>query len=121
MGVNVDDYDFIMSTVARVRKEAAEVYGLSPGPENGFRLIDGYKGAGYALSSPKELEFIAEMARLEGLILDPVYTGKALLGLVTELEQHPGDFEDRVVFVHTGGVFHLFTQVPGLVEALQTC
>ncbi len=117
-GINVDDFDFILSTVERVGKEAARVYGLDPDLPRGFRLIDGYKGAGYALSRPEELEFIAQMARLEGLVLDPVYTGKALLGLVREIETHPDQFDQRVVFVHTGGIFHLFTQVQGLIKAL---
>ena len=114
VGMNVDDHDFILGTIGSVREEAARVYGLNPNLARGFELIDGYQGAGYALSRPREIKFIAEMARLEGLVLDPVYTGKALLGLVLEVEKNPEAFDHRVVFVHTGGIFHLFTGVEGL-------
>ena len=58
------------------------------------------------------------MGALEGLVLDPVYTAKALRGLVLELERNPQRFGQRVIFIHTGGIFHLFTQIPGLEKAL---
>ena len=66
----------------------------------------------------EELEFMVGTARLEGLILDPVYTAKALYGLVQEVPKRPRAFDRRVVFIHTGGIFHLFSPVPGLAEAL---
>ena len=42
------------------------------------------------------------------MILDPVYTGKAFYGVVSELEKDPDRFGKRIVFVHTGGIFGLF-------------
>jgi D-cysteine desulfhydrase len=120
IGINVDDYGFIIATVEKIRLQAKERFGLDVGlaPDEGFELIDGYVGEGYALSRPEELEFIAEMGRLEGLVLDPVYTAKAMLGMVKELERRPGCFGERIVFLHTGGIFHLFSPVPGLAQAL---
>lgn len=71
-----------------------------------IRVIDGYKGRGYALSSPTETEFISATAAVTGIILDPVYTGKAVLGLQTELLQRPQEFKgNRLLFIHTGGIF----------------
>ena len=43
-----------------------------------MHIIDGYVGDGYALSRPEELEFICDFAEAEGIILDPVYTGKTM-------------------------------------------
>jgi D-cysteine desulfhydrase len=42
------------------------------------------------------------------MVLDPVYTGKAFHGLVTELARDRARFGERIVFVHTGGIFGLF-------------
>lgn len=66
-------------------------------------LIDGYAGRGYALSTPEEIDFIKEIAQLEGLILDPVYTGKAFRGLISELKQGNLDTQN-ILFIHTGGL-----------------
>ncbi|MCT4595672.1 MAG: D-cysteine desulfhydrase family protein [Anaeromicrobium sp.] len=73
-----------------------------------INIIDGYVGKGYALSRPEELKFIHELAKLEGVILDPVYTGKAMYGLVEEIKK--GNLKDykNILFIHTGGLFGLF-------------
>ena len=61
------------------------------------------RGAGYAQSTDAELRSIAECARATGVLLDPVYTGKALHGLLAELAT--GAWAGRtVVFLHTGGL-----------------
>jgi len=71
-------------------------------------LIDGYVGEGYALSRPEELELIAEVARMEGLILDPVYTGKAMFGLRDQIRHGRFKKGEKILFLHTGGMFGLF-------------
>ena len=75
-----------------------------------INIIDGYVGRGYALSRPEELKFIHDLAKLEGIILDPVYTGKAMYGLTEEIKK--GTFKDykNILFIHTGGLFGLFPQ-----------
>jgi D-cysteine desulfhydrase len=73
-------------------------------------IIDGYVGEGYALSRREELELIAEAARLEGIVMDPVYTGKALFGLRDQIQKGRFTRSHKVLFVHTGGVFGLFAQ-----------
>ena len=75
-----------------------------------INIIDGYVGRGYALSTPVELNFINEFAKLEGIILDPVYTGKGMYGLTEEIKK--GKFHDfkNILFIHTGGLFGLFPQ-----------
>ena len=75
-------------------------------------------GRGYAKSRPEELITIRDLCRRDGLVLDPVYTGKAFHGVVTELARDRGRFGARVVFVHTGGVFGLFAAAAELAPLL---
>lgn len=67
-----------------------------------------YIGPGYALAEEPVYSAIAEAAKLEGLLLDPVYTGKAFYGLLQELQKGSYRGCENVVFVHTGGQFGLF-------------
>lgn len=75
-----------------------------------IRVIDGYVGAGYARADSKIFATIKQVAQLEGLVLDPVYTGKGFYGMLDQIRQ--GHFNDSsdIVFVHTGGIFGLFPQ-----------
>ena len=74
-----------------------------------WRILDGYQGAGYAQATDEELAFYAEVARREGLILDPVYSGKAFRALCLEAEAGRLPTDRAVVFVHTGGIFGVFS------------
>jgi D-cysteine desulfhydrase len=70
------------------------------------------KGQGYAVSTPEELEFITNFAIETGIVLDPVYSGKALYNffkdiLQTEGEQYRGK---SILFWHTGGALGLYEQ-----------
>lgn len=71
---------------------------------------DRYIGPGYANAPHEVFETIAWLARTEGLVLDPVYTGKAFHGLIEELKAGRLDQARDVVFVHTGGIFGNFPQ-----------
>ncbi len=70
-----------------------------------------YVGKGYGFSTPASLEAIQMLARLEGILLDPVYTGKGMAGFVDLI--HKGMFKkgQNIVFVHTGGSVGLFGYV----------
>jgi D-cysteine desulfhydrase len=72
------------------------------------RLLDGYQGVGRADVRKEEFELLFRLARLEGIVLDPVYTAKAFGGLLDYLDRHPGRLGRRVCFIHTGGVFSIF-------------
>lgn len=69
---------------------------------------DHYIGEGYAIASDEVLETIIKVAQLEGIVFDPVYTGKAFHGLIDEIKRGRFDHLDNIVFVHTGGGFGLF-------------
>lgn len=73
-----------------------------------INIIDGYVGDGYAMSRLEEIEFIKDFARMEGILLDPVYTGKAMYGLTKEIINGRFNKDDNILFIHTGGGFGLF-------------
>lgn len=70
-------------------------------------IHEGRQGRGYGLTTPAEMAEHAALAQREGLLVDPVYTGKAFLGMVDGIRA--GHFPPGpVVFLHTGGIFELF-------------
>lgn len=79
------------------------------------------KGAGYAMATEEELATTAAIARATGVLLDPVYSGKAAHGLIREMARDPGAWEGRrVLFVHTGGalgVYDKLAQLQPIMEA----
>jgi D-cysteine desulfhydrase len=74
-------------------------------------------GPGYGRADAQVYELIAELARLEGIVLDPVYTGKAFHGLLSDVRDGFYQDVDDIIFVHTGGVFGLFAHEPQLMSA----
>lgn len=73
--------------------------------EINLNIVDEYQGAGYALPYQEEIETIKMLAELEGIILDPVYTGKSFHGLLSDIELGKYEKEDNILFIHTGGHF----------------
>ncbi len=65
-------------------------------------------GSGYAIPSPEGCAAVHRLARTEGILIDPVYTGKALAGFFQLLEQGAFDQDENILFVHTGGAGALF-------------
>ncbi len=64
---------------------------------------DGYVGAGYSLPTQEMTAAIQTFARLEGVLLDPVYTGKTAAGLIGLVREGRFGKDDNVLFIHTGG------------------
>jgi D-cysteine desulfhydrase family pyridoxal phosphate-dependent enzyme len=95
--------------IAGVAQGTARLLGLDEQvrPEDIINLA-GYIGDGYAIPSPEGLEAMRLMARTEGLVLDPVYTSKALAGLIDQVRRGVIGRDDVVVFLHTGGLPALF-------------
>lgn len=79
-----------------------------------------YVGAGYGLPGSDTLEAIAMFARLEGILLDPVYSGKAAAGLIDYCIKGRFKAGERVVFLHTGGSAALFGYDAVVSEASST-
>ncbi|KAF6148828.1 hypothetical protein GIB67_014199 [Kingdonia uniflora] len=71
--------------------------------------IQDVKGLGYAISTQEEILFIKKIAEATGVILDPVYSGKAAYGFYNDMVNNPKKWEGRkVLFIHTGGIFGLY-------------
>ncbi|AVY98564.1 D-cysteine desulfhydrase [Lelliottia sp. WB101] len=75
-------------------------------------LWDDYFAPGYGTPNEEGLEAIKLLARLEGILLDPVYTGKAMAGLIDGITQKRFKDEGPILFVHTGGAPALFAYHP---------
>ncbi len=109
-GVNVcDDEEYFKNKIDKIMSDSLEYLDIElEYNKEEINIIDGYVGRGYALSRPQELSFIHKLAKVEGVILDPVYTGKAMYGLTEEIKK--GRFKDykNILFIHTGGLFGLF-------------
>jgi D-cysteine desulfhydrase family pyridoxal phosphate-dependent enzyme len=69
---------------------------------------DGYLGAGYAIMGEPEKEAIELAARYEGILLDPVYTGRAMAGLIDLIRKGEFGSNETILFWHTGGFPALF-------------
>ena len=95
--------------VLELARETAAHIGLPAGVGAAdIRVDDRFVGPGYGIPADSTLEAVRTMAELEGILLDPVYTGKAfasLLGLIREGAFRAGQ---RIVFLHTGGSSALF-------------
>ena len=77
------------------------------------------KGLGYALSSKEELVTIKKVAEATGVILDPVYTGKAVHKMLAEMRERPEEWAGRrVLFFHTGGLLGTFDKVDQLLPIM---
>lgn len=72
-----------------------------------FEMVQNY-GAGYAIPNVEDTPVIENLARKEGILLDPVYTGKAFSGMIKRLKSGYFGDDDNIVFVHTGGAAALF-------------
>ena len=98
---------------AKVRGIVDQVQGVlelpeSPVADEDIVVLDDYVGAGYGVPTEEANDAIRRLARTEGLLLDPVYTGKAMAGMLDVLAtERPGKLQDPV-FLHTGGAPALF-------------
>jgi L-cysteate sulfo-lyase len=67
-----------------------------------------YVGDGYGIPTAGMAEAVRMLAGLEGILLDPVYSGKAMAGLIDLIRKGMISSQERVVFLHTGGAVGLF-------------
>jgi len=111
-----DDGAYFRAIVDRLGDEMAKSYRMRPLSPGRYDILEGFQGRGYGLSTPDELRFLVDVAQHDGLVLDPVYTNKALLALATVAKRSRDAFGRRVIFVHTGGIFGLFPQAEALAE-----
>uniref|UniRef100_A0A2P2J8H5 D-cysteine desulfhydrase n=2 Tax=Rhizophora mucronata TaxID=61149 RepID=A0A2P2J8H5_RHIMU len=82
--------------------------------------IQNAKGLGYAINTSEELKFVKEIAMATGVVLDPVYSGKAAYEMKKDMAQNPTKWEGRkVLFIHTGGLLGLYDKVDHLAPLVE--
>ena len=97
--------------VNRLIVEVVALLGIAEGGSD-LTITDATLGQGYGIPSPATLDAVELLARTEGVLLDPVYTGKAFEHLLAEVAAGRLDPARDVVFVHTGGSPGLFAYTP---------
>lgn len=111
-GFNVcDDRDYFVRVIHNIASDMRDRWpGVPALHPTEIDIVDGYVGLGYAKSRTEELNTLRDFVRREGIVLDPVYSGKAFYGLSRELARDRGRFGERIIFVHTGGIFGLLAK-----------
>jgi L-cysteate sulfo-lyase len=82
-------------------------------------VYDGYLGAGYSIMGEPEREAIEMLARYEGILLDPVYTGRAMAGLIDLIRKGEFGKDETIVFWHTGGSAALYAYSEQLMQGIK--
>jgi D-cysteine desulfhydrase family pyridoxal phosphate-dependent enzyme len=104
-GIDVDgEPEILLAKVQSIASECALRLGLrqETRPEV-YELVRGYAAPGYGQPNTGMIEAVKFLASLEGILLDPVYTGKAMAGLIDMIRKGRFAKDEAVVFVHTGG------------------
>ena len=93
----------------KLANETADLLGIRGGvPREAFMVLDDYVGEGYSLPTESMVEAVRLFARLEGVLLDPVYTGKTAAGLIDLVRKGHFREGENVLFIHTGGAPALY-------------
>ncbi|WP_019834110.1 D-cysteine desulfhydrase [Sphingomonas sp. PR090111-T3T-6A] len=82
------------------------------------RVDDRWVGEGYAIPTDTMVEAVRMLAGLEGVLLDPVYTGKAMAGLIGQVREGRWKKSENILFVHTGGSPALYAYRPTLAKGV---
>ncbi len=108
IGVNVPQ-DVQEQRVFKLACETAELIGKPDAVQREDVVANcDYIGAGYGEHTDSMNEAVLMLARLEGLLFDPVYSGKALAGMIDLIRKNNLDGAENIVFLHTGGSAGLF-------------
>jgi len=105
IGINVsrpksDQEELVYDLVQRTAKHIGINSDI---PREAVVCFDEYVGPGYSLPTPEMAEAVRMLARLEGVLIDPVYTGKAMAGLIDLVRKGAFNKDENILFVHTGG------------------
>ncbi|HHO56748.1 MAG TPA: D-cysteine desulfhydrase [Trueperaceae bacterium] len=93
-----------IAKIHKLANEVADLLELSTDiKEKDIIVYDDYVGDGYSLPTDSMIEAVKLFAQLEGVLLDPVYTGKTAAGLIDLVRKGHFSKDDNVLFIHTGG------------------
>jgi len=116
-GINDDKVGGLSEKIQGLARATAAHLGLDLSfSEEDFILHDAYGAPGYGVITDAEREAIRLLARTEGIIVDPVYTGRALAGLIDLVRQGLYGPDETALFWHTGGTAGLFARAAELLD-----
>lgn len=99
----------LTEAVLEVANGGAEVLQLEQTfSEHDVCVYDEYYGEGYGVPTPEMVDALRRLATVEGILLDPVYSGKAMAGLIDLISNSAFHKDQNVLFIHTGGIPALF-------------
>jgi D-cysteine desulfhydrase len=102
-----DSSDYFRIKLRKLMDDCISEFDLKLSPaDTPIELVEGFIGEGYAVPYPEAVDTIRLLGRLEGVILEPSYTSKAMTGMLADL--HHRNSDRLPVFIHTGGAFGLF-------------
>jgi L-cysteate sulfo-lyase len=108
------------ANVHRLAEATADYVGVRGGiPRESVVANCDYVGAGYGIPTAGMAEAVQMLAREEGILLDPVYSGKAMAGLIDLIRKGEIGAGQTVVFLHTGGAVGLFGYTGFLEQSMQ--
>jgi D-cysteine desulfhydrase family pyridoxal phosphate-dependent enzyme len=112
LGVSIDEpLEELQRVVADIASEASERFGEKMTFKPGEILVNAdYLGGGYGVLGQPEIEAIRLFAKTEGLLIDPVYTGRAAAGMIDLIRKGFFKKDEMVLFWHTGGAPALFAE-----------
>lgn len=103
--------------VYQITKETLAHMGVSRDlPHGCITCFDEYVGPGYALPTEGMVEAVKLLARTEAILLDPVYTGKTMAGLIDLSRNHYFQSDDNILFIHSGGTPAVYAYAPLFLE-----
>jgi D-cysteine desulfhydrase len=101
--------DFQQKLIGGLVEKTREFLGIRDCvPPSDVRIFDDYVGKGYSIPTDAMVEAVRTLARIEGILLDPVYTGKAMAGLLDLVRSGHFKKGEKVLFLHTGGAPGLY-------------
>ena len=105
-----------IDAVWKLVRETAEKLKIEKIKRGKILVDDRYVGKGYTIPSDGTIEAITLLAQTEGILLDPVYSGKGMAGLIDMVRN--GDFnkKEKILFLHTGGSAALFAYENELLD-----
>lgn len=109
-GINVyrTDTKAMADGIHKLAAETAALLRVPAPPRDAVHLEDGFLGEGYGMPTAAMVEAVELVARSEGILLDPVYTGKAMAGFLALIRAGHFAADEALVFLHTGGMPGLF-------------
>jgi L-cysteate sulfo-lyase len=119
MGISIrQPEDIQLKKIAEEAKKIAEFLEVQSLNLEEIKVNGDYIGGGYGIANEETLEAIKLAAQYEGMLLDPVYTGKCFAGLVDLICKGQFSKDENILFMHTGGVFGLFAYEDEIMEYL---